>query len=66
MGKGYQLKICPQWMTSSNKALLLKGSLPSPNSATKWGPSVLICEPMGDISDLNHQENNQLNATVIL
>lgn len=54
-------------MTSSNKALLLKGSITSPNSATKWGPSIQICETLGDIYDLNYQEkNNQLNVKVVL
>jgi hypothetical protein len=40
LGEANILKACPQWCTSSSQAMLPKGSITSPNSATNWEPSV--------------------------
>lgn len=45
----YTIKAVPQWCTSSDKSPLSKNSTSSLNTVTNWGPSVQICESMGDI-----------------
>jgi hypothetical protein len=50
----WTLNLTSNWHASFSTAIPPKGPIPSPNSTTSWGPSVLICELVGDISHSNH------------